>query len=189
MQVERLAREFDVDLHWRPFELHPETPPVGIALDEARLNIRAAASWDRLASMARELGLRFRRPRLVANSHLALEAAEFVRERAPDRFDAFHRALFAAYFERSDNIGDAETLCAIARAAWAPADELREALADRRYERRIDQATDQARAEGVSGTPTFIFDGRLPIVGAQEYAVFASVARRMGARPRRLPPG
>lgn len=187
MQAERLAREFEVEFDWRPFELHPETPPGGIALDSRRQGAHAAAYWDRIASMARELGLEFRPPSVIANSHLALEAAEFVRERAPGRFGAFHRAMFAAYFERSLDIGDIDTLVGVAAACGVPADALREALTERRYERAVDEATDEARAQGVSGTPTFVFDGRLPIVGAQEYAVFESVARRMGARPRRLP--
>lgn len=189
MQAERLAREFDVALEWRPFELHPETPPGGVSLDMARSTPHALASWHRLVTMANDLGVPLRRPPVIANSHLALEAAEFVRERAPDRFDAFHRGLFVAYFERGEDIGDIETLIAVGREAGAPVEALRKALEDRRYERAVDDATDGARAQGVTGTPTFVFDGRLPIVGAQGYDAFASVARRMGARPRGLPAG
>ncbi len=187
MQAERLARDFDVALEWRPFELHPETPPGGIPLEQP--SPRALAYWERLVAMAKDFGVTLRRPRLLPNSHLALEAAEFVRERAPDRFDAFHRGLFAAYFQRGVGIGDIETLVAVAGEAGAPAEALRAALEDRRYERAVDDATDEARSQGVSGTPTFVFDGRLPIVGAQDYPVFASVARRMGAGPRELPGG
>jgi predicted DsbA family dithiol-disulfide isomerase len=187
VQAERLARDFETEFDWRPFELHPETPPSGIPLDSSRLSPLAVAYWERLASMARELGLAFQRPSLIANSHLALEAGEFVREHAPGRFEAFHRAVFAAYFERSLDIGDAARLVELAAACGVPDEALRDALADRRYERAVDDSTDEARAHGVSGTPTFVFDGRLPIVGAQDYAVFESVARRMGARPRRLP--
>ncbi len=187
MQAERLARDFEVRLEWRPFELHPETPPSGIPLDASRLGHGAATYWERLAALARELGLVFQRPRSIANSHLALEAAEFVKERAPTRFASFHRALFASYFERSLDIGDIDTLIDVAHSCGVPSEPLREALTSRRYERAVDDSTDSARANGVSGTPTFIFGGRLPIVGAQDYAVFANVARRMGARPRRLP--
>lgn len=187
MQAERLAREFEVRLDWRAFELHPETPPSGAPLDAARQNARALVYWDRLASMGRERGLSFRRPGILANSHLALEAAEFVREYAPARFDAFHRGVFAAYFERSLDIGDPDTLIDVARSCGVPPEPLREALATRRYERAVDESTDSARARGVSGTPTFVFDERLPVVGAQDYAVFESIARRMGARERRLP--
>ena len=46
---------------------------------------------------------------------------------------------------------------------------------------------EEARGSGITGTPTFIFeDGerRLPIVGAQDYAVFQNVAQRMGASRR-----
>src|SRR5947209_503567 len=55
----------------------------------------------------------------------------------------------------------------------------------------IDRLTDEARNDEVFSTPTFIFSGGFRLVGAQEYAVFASVTqrlieRRSAANPRPL---
>ena len=80
-RIERLEREFPVDVEWRPFELHPETPRSGFDLS-ARLggSPRARAYAENIVALAAESELTIRMPRAVANSHLALEAAEFARE-------------------------------------------------------------------------------------------------------------
>jgi predicted DsbA family dithiol-disulfide isomerase len=46
----------------------------------------------------------------------------------------------------------------------------------------VDRITSAARADEVHGAPTYIFSGGFRLVGAQDYAVFSSVARRLLAR-------
>jgi predicted DsbA family dithiol-disulfide isomerase len=77
-------------------------------------------------------------PPVVANSHAALEAAEFAREHGG--FDAFLRALFHAYFEDARDIVDADVLCDVARACGVGVDDpgMRQAFADERYRDRIE---------------------------------------------------
>ena len=114
-RIEELQREFPVEVEWRPFELHPETPTTGADL-RGRLGSsgRARAYRDNILMLAHESGLEMRMPMVVANSHLSLEAAEFARDHGG--FEAYHRALFHAYFEEGRDIGDVEVLCEIARA-------------------------------------------------------------------------
>ncbi|MDE3096943.1 MAG: DsbA family oxidoreductase [Chloroflexota bacterium] len=180
-RVERLRRAFDVDVTWRPFELHPETPRTGARLD-GRLGgeARARAYRDNIGQLAAASGLALRMPAVIANSHLALEAAEFAREHGG--FEAYHQALFRAYFEEGRDIGDGETLCELAREAGVDDQGLRQALADERYAVRIDAMTRAAREDEVVSTPTFIFSGGFRLVGAQDYEVFESVTRRLLAR-------
>jgi predicted DsbA family dithiol-disulfide isomerase len=177
-RIERLEREFPVAVEWRPFELHPETPRTGANL-AGRLggSARAAAYRDNIVGLARESGLALRMPPVVANSHLALEAAEFAREQGG--FAAYHRALFHAYFEEARDLGDADVLCDIARACGVDDQRLRQALADERYRDRIDAITHAAREDEVLSTPTFVYEGGFRLVGAQDYEVFASVTRRL----------
>jgi len=180
-RIERLQREFDLDVEWWPYELHPEIPPEGIVREPSS---RRAALYEQLRSLAADGGLAFGRPPVVANSHRALEAAEFARERGA--FDAVHRALFRAYFVEGRNIGDTNVLVEIA-AHGLDGDALREAIDSRQYASLVDERTAQVREAGITSTPTFIFiDGerRFPLPGAQDYAVFENVARRFGARER-----
>ena len=202
-RIEQLMREFPVAVEWRPFELHPETPTTGASL-AGRLGSpeRARAYRDNIIMLASDSGLQMQMPRVVANSHRSLEAAEFAREHGG--FEAYHRALFHAYFERSEiqrlplkpsdeecrDIGDPDVLCEIARACGVDDQGLRQALADEVYRDRIDDVTRAARADEVVSTPTFIFQGDngfadgFRLTGAQDYAVFASVTSRILARRR-----
>lgn len=180
-RLEQLQRDYPVAVEWRPFELHPETPRGGAHL-AGRLgsSARAAAYRDNILALAADSKIEMRMPEVVANSHLALEAAEFAREHGG--FDRYHHALFAAYFARGEDIGDVDALCALARLSGVDDQHLRQALADRRYAEDIDRTIDAARADEIVSTPTFIFEGGFRLVGAQEYAVFASITSRLLAR-------
>jgi predicted DsbA family dithiol-disulfide isomerase len=148
--------------------------------DEMRLS--RASTTERLRALADEAGIIMRPMSLIPNSRLALEAAEVARDAGG--FDAFHRSVFEALFGRDQNIGDVDVLVRLAAEAGMDPEAMRAALAGRTHSRRVDEQTAWARERGVTGTPTFIFDDRFEIVGAQEYAVFAQVAQRMGAEKR-----
>ena len=180
MRVERLEQEFALDVDWQPFELHPEIPLEGRALGS-----RSAAYYANLTSLAQQEGLTLRPPTRASNSHRSLEAGEFAREHGA--FAPFHTALFEAYFGHDRDIGDIDVLADIAEANGLDPAALREALESKRYAALVDERTGEARHSDITGTPTFVFQSgerRLPIVGAQDYALFASVAQKMGAQPR-----
>jgi predicted DsbA family dithiol-disulfide isomerase len=181
VRVEQLQREYAVDAVWEPFELHPEIPPDGIPVTDLMRQTRAP-SVERLRLLAEEAGITMRELSVIPNSRLALEAAEFARD--AHCFGAFHRALFAALFERDQNIGELQVLLRLAEDAGMDGEALKEALTTHRYRERVYERIDWARERGITSTPTFIFDDRFELVGAQEYAVFERVAQRMGARRR-----
>ena len=180
-RIERLEREFPVDVEWRPFELHPETPRGGADLRGRFGGSPGAAALARnIVTLAGESGLELRMPAIIANSHLALEAAEFAR--AAGGFGAYHRALFHAYFEDGRDIGDADVLCDLARSCGVDDAGLLAALVDGRYAAEIDRITAGAREDGVVSTPTYIYEGGFRLVGGQDYNVFSSVIARILAR-------
>ncbi len=183
MRVDQLEQEFDIDVSWRPYELHPELPPEG--RDRGDRAQRPDGHVSPIRQLAEEAGIPYQPGRHIPNSHRSLEAAEFAREHGA--FDAYHRALFNAYFGEGRDIGDTSVLSELGAAAGLDGAALEEALASGRYTALVNEATEESRGSGVTGTPTFIFeDGerRLPIVGAQEYAVFQNVAQRMRASRR-----
>jgi predicted DsbA family dithiol-disulfide isomerase len=190
-RIDRLQREFPVAVEWRPFELHPETPRTGADLRGRLGNVeRVRAYTQNIINLARESGIDMRMPVVVANSHLALEAAEFARREerasragdADNSFDAYHRALFHAYFVEARDIGDPDVLCDIARSCGVDDQRLREALAAETYRDEIDRITTAAREDEVLSTPTFIYEGGFRLTGAQDYEVFASITSRLLAR-------
>ena len=180
MRAERLEREFAIDVVWRPYELHPEIPAAGI--DRGERASRPEGYVSPLRALAEQAGLPYAPSSHVPNSHRALEAAEFAREQ--DAFERYHRALFEAYFGRGEDIGDLDVLAALAAASGLDAHGLEAALRDSRYAALVNESTEEAQRQGVTGTPTYIFeagDRRFPLVGAQDYSVFQSIALRMGA--------
>ncbi len=183
-RVEQFSKEFDVAVTWWPFELHPETPPEGQHADEI-LGRRGRATDEyrqRLKQYAADAGVKLASNRWVANSHRALELAEFARDRG--RFEAAHRRLFRAYFEEGQNIGDPDILMEICEGVGLDPTEFAAEMRAGRYAGLVDHTTALARQKGFSSTPTMIFDDRFMLPGAQDYGVYVDVLKRLGARRR-----
>jgi predicted DsbA family dithiol-disulfide isomerase len=178
VRVERLCREFEVVFDAWAYNLRPGVPPEGLPRDQVYREGRYPAGYlDRLRETARESGIEMIAPPVVANTFKAHEATEFAKEAG--RLPQFHRAVFAAYWEKGENIGDEEVLLRIATECGLDAGGLRAAFADGRYRRRVEEQMTWARAAGLGGVPTFIFNEKFALVGAQDYDVFADVARRV----------
>ncbi len=178
MRVERLCGEFDVEFDAWAYNLRPGIPPEGLPRDEVYRSSRYPSGYmDRLRETARESGIEMIAPPVVANTFKAHEATEFAKDGG--RLPQFHRAVFAAYWEKGENIGEEGVLCRLAGESGLDGEELRAALADGRYRQRVEEQMAWARTAGLSGVPTIIFNEKFALVGAQDYEVFADVARRV----------
>ena len=106
MTAEEARREFDADVVWLPFDLHPEYPPEGIPLSELhrRYGI-GVGEGDPLRDRFAAAGLDYNRPEIVPNTRLALRMSELARERG--LHEPFHHRLMDAYWSQATNIGDA----------------------------------------------------------------------------------
>jgi predicted DsbA family dithiol-disulfide isomerase len=154
---------------WVSYEIHPETPLAGVLLESLfgpGIGQRQESQRQRCA----ELDLPFEPPQLLSNSRLAIEASEFARDAG--KHPEFHRAVLAAYFARSQDIGDADVLSELATEIGLEAADLRQELAAGRYAGRHKAAHEEARALGITGVPTFIFAGGVRAVGAQSLDYF-----------------
>ncbi len=135
------------------------------------------ANFERLAA---EAGLPFGVRTRWANSRLAHEAAEWAREQGA--FDAYHRALFRAYFVDALNLGDVAVLADLAAGCGLDAGALREALAAGRYRAAVQAQVDEAADLGVSAVPTFVA-GRYAVVGAQPVEMLRRLMAAAEAAP------
>ena len=159
-------------MEWRAFELHPEVPPEGSVLQRDPERVRL--SRQALATMAQEAGLEITPRDKVSNSRLALEAAEYARPQG-ELFDRLHLGLFGAYWREGRNIGDPAVLAEVGQAAGLDGPGLAKALADRTFHDAVQQQLDEARSLNILAVPTFIFDGRFAVQGAQPYELFKRV--------------
>jgi predicted DsbA family dithiol-disulfide isomerase len=168
--ADQARREFDADVTWLPFDLHPEYPPEGIPLAELhrRYGIGSGES-DPLRERFAAAGLEYNRPDVVPNTKLALRLSELARKQG--LHSAFHDRLMDAYWAEATNIGDANELRRLA--AEVGLEDAERVIGDpAAYLDVVDSSTRQAYSIGVNAVPAFLLDRRLIVLGAQPIEVF-----------------
>jgi predicted DsbA family dithiol-disulfide isomerase len=145
------------------YEIHPETPPQGLPL-ERLFGPGIVRSQEGQRARCNELGLPFVAPRLLSNSRLAIEAAEFARDAG--KHPNFHRAVLTAYFAHSQDIGDLDVLAGLAEQVGLDGASLLLGLANGAWAGRRETAAGEARRLGITAVPTYIFPGGARVVGA-----------------------
>ena len=178
-QIDRLAREYDLKPLWRPYWLHPETPPEGTLCARTPDRVERLHAW--IKDMAPEQLPRIRIPEKRQYSFLAFEALEFAYDRGLDF--PFKTALYDLMWTEGGDIGQIDTLLQAAERVGLDADDLEIALRQRTYAERALDAVKQAHRIGITSTPT-IFLGRTRINGWTYYEVLQSVMEQQGVRPR-----
>jgi predicted DsbA family dithiol-disulfide isomerase len=156
---------------WRPFDLHPEYPPEGIARAQLLARYGGDAMTERMVRFFADRGLEYNpNPDVVPNSMNALRLTELARDLG--RHGEMHDRLMDAYWAEAKNIGDPEVLRGEAAAVGLPSEEVEEVLAGDRYRERVETSTHEAYSLGANAVPAFVLDRRLLVLGAQPEEVF-----------------
>ena len=165
------------------FPLHPETPSEGRSLEElfAGRDVDLEAMYTRMKGLMDDEGLPYGRRTHTYNSRLAQELGKWAD--TSDKGDAFHDAMYRAYFVDARNIGDAEALLEVAEAVGLATDEARQVLETRSFEAAVDADWAKSRDLGVTGVPTFVAGGH-GVVGAQPYEALEQLLRQAGTTPK-----
>lgn len=180
-QVDRLAREYDLEPLWRPHWLHPETPPEGVPYAAAGNSERRQATIEWIKEMAPEVADRMRFPDKRHFSFFAFEALEYAQDHGLAL--PFKSAVFEALWEEGKDIGDVATLQAAADQVGLDGEDLVQALLEPAYITRAYEAVETARRIGIANTPTFIL-GRTRMNGWNYYEVMQSILERQGILPK-----
>jgi predicted DsbA family dithiol-disulfide isomerase len=151
----------DVEIIWRAFELRPDPVPM---IDPNSDYLKRA--WrDSVAPLAERLGVTMRFPPVKPRTRLAHEAAHWAR--AQGRFADYHNEIFRAFFERGEDIGDAEVLMALARELGLERDSLRQALTNHELAASVLADEGEAARLGMSGVPAFVANRQAALSGVQ----------------------
>jgi len=180
--IRKLKSEFELQVEWRGFQIHPDWPAEGIPTDKARETgdaMARQATWKRITAMADAVGFEIKPPKVLTNSRAALAATEFARDAGLD--EALEERIYKAYFNEGVNIGNAETVVRLAVDAGLDAGEVADAIKSPKYEMRLKNNALAANNRGVSGVPTF-FIGEYPLVGAQSLDAMRAILRRATER-------
>jgi predicted DsbA family dithiol-disulfide isomerase len=175
-----VRREFDADLLWLPFDLHPEYPPDGIP--RSQLIARYGQGMhDRMRESFEAHGLVYNpHPEIVPNTRLALRLGELAREN--DLHEPFHDRLMDAYWAEATNLADPDELRRLAAEVGLDAAGVERVIADPdAYLDLVFDATRQAQSIGITGIPGFLLDRRLLLLGAQPLDVFRKAFAQLAA--------
>ncbi len=170
MRIDGLRKNYEIEIRWTAFPLHPETPEDGLTLEElfAGRSVDIGKVMSRLKQVAHELGLPLGERKKTYNSRLAQELAKWAESKG--KGDQFHEAVFRAYFVDGKNIGKAEEMVLLAKSVGLPDKEARRVLESRAFREAVDSDWSRAHAMGITAVPTFVIDQQA-VVGAQPYEV------------------
>jgi predicted DsbA family dithiol-disulfide isomerase len=176
--IQKMKREFELEVAWRGFQIHPDWPATGIPAEKvygAQSPDSRKAAWQRIATMATDIGLDMRPPAMLTNSYNALAACEGAI--ASGKGEEFEERVYRAYFHDGTNIGDVEVLKTLASEVGLDPAPVAEAVASPQIQLRLKNNTLVAHQRGVSGVPTF-FIGDYPLVGAQSEDTMRKILTR-----------
>ncbi len=205
-----MLQDFDVELDWRGFELHPETPPGGMDLAQVFGPARARQMREYMRQFAASFGITdMGQPTHMPNTRRALAAAEYARDQG--LLTEFRHRAMDAYWREARDLEDPAAIASVASAAGLDGAAAAAAMDASPYLARVDAMRAEATRAGVTGIPTFFFgsvppddvtaplsrdnargaSGRSPlpipdvVVGCQPYPLLAAAAERAGAQRRK----
>lgn len=155
--VQELARERDVEIEIRPFELRPYPVPTLKPEDDYLPRVWNGSVYP----MARQLGVPITLPSVSPQprTEKAFMALQLAKER--DLAGEYSRAMYTAFFREDRDIGEDDVIVDVAAAVGLDRAETERALID--PERRTRRAAEQADAlqAGVGAVPSFRIEGLL----------------------------
>jgi len=172
-RVEQLKKNYDLEVEWRPFEIHPETPKEGTDLNnlpypEEYLDMMKA----NIKKLADDVGISLKLSDKLPNSRLALYLSEFARKNG--KFDDFHKLVFDSYWKDGKDIGDQAFLLGLAETIGLNRNDMLEYINSEEPKSELTKSLKDLKQYGINGVPTFIIGDKI-VVGAQPYDVFKNV--------------
>ncbi|MBL8931116.1 MAG: DsbA family oxidoreductase [Kineosporiaceae bacterium] len=191
-----LAPGTEVEITYRSFQLDPDAPRPGEDRSRPRTveyladKYGRGAPADRLEQAARMIA---QVNEVAAGEGLVYDQSAAVRTNTIDAHRLLHAALahggpamqaglkerlLAGYFVTGQDLGDADTLVALAAEAGLPGALARQVVDGEQYLEAVRADQELARAIGITGVPFAVVDRRFGISGAQPVEAFGEVLRR-----------
>ena len=183
MRIDKLKKHYDIEIRWRAFPLHPETPEQGLTLEElfAGRDMDIPGMLAKLKAVAEELGLPWGIRNKTYNSRMAQELGKWAEQKGGG--DVYHDTVFRAYFVNGKNIAKEQVLMDLAKGIGLDDRQAQEALQSRAFKSAVDEDWSLSREYGVTAVPTFIIRDQ-GVVGAQPYEVLEQFLRNNGVQKR-----
>jgi predicted DsbA family dithiol-disulfide isomerase len=172
--LEKLQEHYDIDIHWRSFELRPAgSPPL-----PPEYRKRIEASRPMFNKRAREqYGLEINSGPFGINSRPALVADKYAESQG--KGEAFHKAVMDAYWQQARSIEETNVLKEIAEQVGLNTENFKAALTDPTYDAEVLSDIKLAREYGLDAVPALVFAEKYLVVGAQPYDTLKQVIEKI----------
>ncbi len=182
--LEQLPFKEEVEVEWKSFQLDPSLNPeeTQSTFDYFREKkgfpeAQAQQMISQVKQMGAGSGIDFQFERaLITNTFSAHKILHLAKKYK--KSNEMEEALFIAHFIDGKNVGDHETLIALAESLGIDKEEARQVLDSAAFDDEIQQDIQEARTNGVSGVPFFILNGKYAVSGAQPAELFVNALQQ-----------
>jgi predicted DsbA family dithiol-disulfide isomerase len=175
------GKEDTFTISWSAFYLDPESPKVGIPLQE-RMKQRFGNDEAKLAMIQAGLkrkglqdGINFCTDSKVGNTRDAHRLIQLAKTKGNGTENKVVMELFKGYFEENGDITSFDTLTKAAVKANLDGAEVKSWLESDQGGEEVDREVDEANAKGIHGVPNFTIQGKYEVDGAQDPKDFFEV--------------
>ena len=182
----------DVEVAFRPFQLNPAQSEQAQSLYEyydERFGPGFRDNHTRVSDIAAEEGLDFHLDRALAvNTFTAHRLLTLVEKHygAQTQRD-LKAALMRTYFSDGGNVNDPDTLVRLAEEVGVDGDKARTWLTSDEGVDEVKAELNQAHELGINSVPTFVFEGKWAVQGAQPTSTFLQVLEQVAEQTKATP--
>lgn len=159
MRVDKLAEQYGVTIHWKPFLLGPifksfgwETSPFVLQKE------KGAYTWQDMARQCKKYGIPWQHPTTFPRSAvLAMRIALLGVDQA--WLPAYNKRMMLLNFAQDRDIGDVDTISEVLRELSLPVQALINEAQSEANKLALRTQTEEARQRGIFGAPTFFTHG------------------------------
>ena len=177
-RIEKLKGQYNLDVEWKPFELHPETPKEGVPIEKLPFPREAFEMFiANVKKLADEDGLIIKSGGIMSNSRLALYISEYARKKG--LFNQFHEIIMKKYWIEGKNIGDLSLLLELAESIGLNRDEILDFIETDEPAKILKASMAELQNYMINGVPTFVIGDSKIVIGAQPYDYFERVINQV----------
>lgn len=176
--------DFQYVVRWRPFFLNPDTPPEGepylpFLIQKFGGRARVEEIWQRIREVGATLGIdyQFERIQVRANTLMAHRLIHWAQQQGDA--SGVVEGLFKAQFEQGANVSDRLVLANVAASCGYDHAEVLRYLDSDEDVSLIQNMEYESRTWGVRSVPTFVFDRKSGIQGAEDPRVLANEIKQI----------
>jgi predicted DsbA family dithiol-disulfide isomerase len=167
LEAYRNRREDDIAVDWRPFDLRSHKRGPDGEIDHSVADRKDEAYFEQVRENVAKLREQYGAEEMLdlddlpedVDSLSAQVVSWHIKSEHPDRWLDFDEAVFEALWIDGRDIGDADALVELGEEVGLDGGEIREVLADEQLRERLREKFAEARQQGVTGVPTFTYEG------------------------------